>query len=285
MGHPTRSMADETALMVDEPRFIADRSRSIVDGPRRDEYRRRSLVEGPLAVLDDPGCIDPRTVATDKPDDSVGPMGGGIDGAAAARELLASDERLRKKIFLFAYGKTKELNAAKDLAHEAMIRVIDPERSPWDPAAQPSLLNHAGSVMNSLVASQRRGERRHPFVSHDPKLDRRVDGAPSPEARLLEVEDYAETMAQLRFWMDELRARLEGDALALGKIALVYEGIDDADEQAERLGCTRRDVYRANERIAYHANLVKRAGHKPPPRDTRGFVALAAPSEGSESEP
>jgi DNA-directed RNA polymerase specialized sigma24 family protein len=212
-------------------------------------------------------------------------MGGGVDGAKAARELLASDERLRKKIFAFAYDRTKELNAAKDLAHEAIVRVIDPERSPWDPAAQPKLLNHVGSVMNSLVANRRRGEMRHPFVRHEPERDRRVDGAPSPEARLLEVEDHSETMAQLRFWMDELRARLEGDALALGKIALLYEGVDDADAQAARLGCARRDVYRANERIAYHVNLVKRAGHKPPPHDTRGFVALAAPSEESESEP
>jgi hypothetical protein len=212
-------------------------------------------------------------------------VGGEIDGAKAARELLASDERLRKKIFVFAYKRTHELNAAKELVHEAMIRVIDPERSPWDPTAQPNLLRHVGSVMNSLVANQRRADQRHPTVSHDPALDRRIDDAPSPEARLLEVEDRTETMAQLRFWMVELRARLEGDALALGKIALLYEGIDGGDEQAARLGCTRDDVYRANERIAYHVNLVKRAGHKPPPHDTRGFVALAGRSEESESEP
>jgi len=65
--------------------------------------------------------------------------------------------------------------------------------------------------------------------------------------------------ARLQGWMKDLLERLAGDTIALGKIELMREGIDDAAEQAARLGCTTKDIYRANERIAYHVDLVKNA--------------------------
>jgi hypothetical protein len=63
-------------------------------------------------------------------------------------------------------------------------------------------------------------------------------------------------------WLDKLLIRLAGDEIALGKIELMRDGIDDAAVQAERLGCSVADIYRANERIAYHASIVKRAARK-----------------------
>jgi len=58
---------------------------------------------------------------------------------------------------------------------------------------------------------------------------------------------------------------LAGDNLALGKIDLLYQGIEDADEQAAILKCTVGDIYLANRRIAYQVELVKKEAAARPP--------------------
>jgi hypothetical protein len=166
---------------------------------------------------------------------------------------------LRHIVWEWAYSLTENLADAGELAQEGMTRAIDPKESPWDPEKQPSLVLHVGSLMNSLAANRRRGEKRHKSVSYKPKLDARVDPDPTPEEQAERVED----LARLQGWMNDLLARLAGDTIALGKIKLMREGIDDAAEQAARLGCTTKDVYRANERIAYHVGLVKKASRAP----------------------
>jgi hypothetical protein len=140
-----------------------------------------------------------------------------------------------------------------------MTKAIDPNDSPWDPEKQPSLLLHVGSLMNSAAANPRRGEKRHKAASYKPKLDTRVDPAPTPEQEIERAED----LVRLRGWLQDLFVRLAGDTIALGKIELMREGIDHASEQAARLGCTTKDIYRANERIAYHVDFVKNASRGP----------------------
>ena len=39
-------------------------------------------------------------------------------------------------------------------------------------------------------------------------------------------------------------------------LQLEEEGVHDASVQAERMGCTVRDIYRARERIAHHRDAV-----------------------------
>jgi hypothetical protein len=181
-----------------------------------------------------------------------------VAGARAAKELLGRDERLRKKIFLHAYSLTRNVHDAKELAQTGIAKVIDPDDSPWDEEAQPNLLLHVGSVMNGLASNKNRGDGRHPVVALDPGKDRRVDPGPTPEERI----DHGEDIARMQGWLDRLIVRLQGDEIALGKIELMREGIDDATEQAARLGCSVKEIYRANERIAYHASIVKRATRK-----------------------
>jgi DNA-directed RNA polymerase specialized sigma24 family protein len=185
---------------------------------------------------------------------SVARVGDRVAGARAAADLLRQDERLRKKIVVYAYRLTKNLADAKDLAHEAMSKAVDPEASPWDPEKQPKLLDHIGSIVNSLVANRRRGDGRHPSEAFDPDMHRLRDPQPTQLDALL----AAEGVARYRIWMDLLRERLRGDRIALGKIDLMYEGVDDAGQQADRLNCTVDDIYAANRRITYHAELVKR---------------------------
>jgi hypothetical protein len=183
-----------------------------------------------------------------------------VAGAKAAIALLEREPRLRKKIFAHAYSLTRNLEDAKDLSQAAIAKAIDPEDSPWDPDKQPNLLFHVGSLMNTAAFNRHRGEARHRTVRYEPSKDHTVDPEPTPEERI----EHAEEMARLQGWLDKLLVRLAGDTVALGKIELMREGIDDAAEQAARLHCSVEDIYRASERIAYHASIVKRAAAKEP---------------------
>ena len=181
---------------------------------------------------------------------------GVVENARAAAEGLR-DERLRKGIVALAYRLTGNPIDARDLAQEAMVRAIDPLKSPWDPLKQ-TLFLHVGSIMNTLVANRRRAGKRHPtdhhVKVHDPDAFQPADPQPSALEPLLDAEEDV----RFEYWLELLRERLAGDTLALDKIDLVGQGVEDAGEQAKRLRCRVEDIYRANERIAYHADRVKK---------------------------
>jgi hypothetical protein len=196
-------------------------------------------------------------------------------GAEAAGRLLTEDKRLRKRVLAYAYKLTHHVADAKDLAQQAMARASDPERSPWDPDKQPSLLDHIGSLMNSDVANKRRGDKRHPTTPYEDEVSSRL--APSALDRMIGDEE----VDRYRRWMAMLRTRLAGDDVALGKIDLMYQGTDGAAEQADILKCTIDDIYLANRRIAYQVELVKKeaaASSSKRPPDPR-------PDDGPEVEP
>ena len=199
-------------------------------------------------------------------------MADGVAGALAALELLREDAALRKVIVLLAYSLTHNLADAKELAQDAMAKAIDPAGSPWDPDEQPNLKEHLGSLMNSAMANRRRGERRHPFVPYERGKDLRVDPAPTVEQRMVQEDEASELEGE----MVVLRARLAGDTIALGKIDLLYRGIDDAATQAEHLKCAVAEIYQASKRIAYHVERIKEA---------RGRTVRAAPEGPRAPEP
>jgi DNA-directed RNA polymerase specialized sigma24 family protein len=211
-------------------------------------------------------------------------MGDRIAGAKAAQKLLASDERLRKKIFVYAYSLTRDLGDAKDLAQEGMAKVIDPQASPWAPDVKPDLFMHVGSVMNSIAANRRRADARHPTEFYDKEKHERADPTPNAEEMMVDVETRAEVDARLKRWVDELRRRLVGHPVALGKIDLLYEGVEDTAQQAARLGCTVKDVYGANERIAYHVAQMRKAGRGHPSHASRASRAKGPPDVESQDE-
>ncbi len=203
-------------------------------------------------------------------------MGDRIAGAQAARAQLARDARLRKQIILRAYAVTGNMADANDLAQQAMMRAIDPEGSPWDPAREPSLLVHLGSLINSRLANLRRGAGRHPV---DPFDEAAVPtDQPGPEASILARDARAEFEA----WLVELQRRLDGDGIALAKLDLALEGVDRAEDQAARLGCSLEDIRSAARRIAYHARIVKSSRPRPAEPRAKGDLPVPAPEEGSE---
>ncbi len=187
-------------------------------------------------------------------------MGDRKAGAEAAGKLLKEDARLRKKILGHAYKLTRNLADAQDLAQDAIAKACDPERSPWDRDKQPSLFLHIGSIINSDLANKRRAEERHPAEPYDDESRARLE--PTALDRLIGAED----VATYRRWMARLRVALAGDDLALGKIDLLYQEIEDAAEQAAILKCTVDDIYLANRRIAYQVELVKKEAAARPPR-------------------
>lgn len=185
-------------------------------------------------------------------------MGDRVAGAEAARALLKDDRELRKRIVGYALTLTRDPHDAKDLAQAAIAKVIDPNRSPWDRTKQPNLFLHVGSVMNNLTANARRAQKRHPFESYEEA----GDPQPHPAGTLPAPTGDDEDIRRLQGWMDDLLARLEGDDIATGKIRLQYDGVVDASKQAAALECKVKDIYLANERIAYHVGIIRKAASK-----------------------
>jgi DNA-directed RNA polymerase specialized sigma24 family protein len=270
--------------VVEGTRFIADKPRFVAEGARRVGDKERFVVVGARWHGHEVRSLDDGSLEIHVPSGSVASMGDRIAGAKAAQKLLASDERLRKKIFVYAYSLTRDIGDAKDLAQEGMAKVVDPQASPWAPDVQPDLFMHVGSVMNSIVANRRRADARHPTESYDKKKHASADPAPNAEEILVDADTRAEVSARLKRWVDELRRRLVGHPVALGKIDLLYEGVEDTAQQAARLGCTVKDVYGANERIAYHVAQMRKAGRGHPPHASRASRAKGPPDVESQDE-
>ncbi len=197
-----------------------------------------------------------------------------VQNARAAAARLRDDAGLRKRIVAYAYKVTRNLAEAKDLAQEAMMRAIDPDRSPWDPAKQPDLFLHIGSIINTIIWDRRRAEERHPVDA----VDTNDVLHPDPQPRALELMQRGEENARYEYWLELLVDRLASDTVALDVLRLTDDGIDGAAAQAADLHRTVEEIYAANRRIAYHIERVKKEApdgrpsppQAPPPGPTPG---------------
>jgi DNA-directed RNA polymerase specialized sigma24 family protein len=174
--------------------------------------------------------------------------------------LLEGDTALAKKLVGYANRKTRDMTRATDAAQEAVARMLEGRGSyRWDPTRK-SLLNHLADVVDTVVANERRRaatRREKPIdrASDDdgkPHSDRHPDSRPNAEQQAASIE---ERQTELRL-AAEVMTRVEKDPVIPGMLALEEEGIHDAAEQARRLGCTVKDIYRARERLAYHRDAV-----------------------------
>jgi hypothetical protein len=148
---------------------------------------------------------------------------------------------------------------ANDFVQEAIKRVLE-GRYPWSKATCPELVDHLGSVVNTLVsnrATSAAARRERPLEpGHVEVL---ADGAPTVEEATAEHEAELDLEARAERRMRALRVRIRGDEVALVVLDLFERGVTDAGDQAEAAGRPRAEIDRARRRIGYHAQAVKHA--------------------------
>jgi DNA-directed RNA polymerase specialized sigma24 family protein len=142
---------------------------------------------------------------------------------------------------------------ADDLAADALERVIDPDDSPWE---KRTFLTHMKFVMRQVWDQQRRAvrfEREIPDedvtrgkkgVGREPPADEELD-------RRREVAIFRELAASM---LGEI-----GDKHPLARqcFELGCKGTDEPAEQAQILGCTVDQVYKALEILRYHGRRIR----------------------------
>jgi hypothetical protein len=199
------------------------------------------------------------------------PHGPGSPTYEAIRALLQRPD-LRARLVRHAYARCRSASDANDFVQEAITRVLE-GRYPWSPAACPELVDHLGSVVNTLVwnrSTSAAAARERPLLPDH--VDGRADRAPTQEERLLERETALDVAARAERRMRDLRERVRGDEVALAVLDLFERGVTDPGDQAREAGRPRAEIDRARRRIGYHAEAVKRAETLPeaPPSTREG---------------
>jgi DNA-directed RNA polymerase specialized sigma24 family protein len=167
---------------------------------------------------------------------------------AALREGRG-EEALHKYALQLMSGNEAD---AEDLLQEAIVCMVDPEHGmAWEPDRYRAL-THARFVMKTLAKSRWRGARK--------KRERPTDWATVDETIAGDARPTDEVVAQAE---QLVRDRERGVKLRERLAPLVQRvfderctGEDDVREIARRCGCDVKEVYRAGESIAYHAEQV-----------------------------
>jgi non-ribosomal peptide synthetase component F len=164
--------------------------------------------------------------------------------------------QLMADLVLFGTKKKRLSPAyAEEMASEAIARVCDPRRSPWDPSRGAKMLTHLAWVLESVLEHDRAKRKRR-------KTDLAGDDAPEPPPDSDGDPDVRagrdETLAELR---DKLFAAVAKRPLALQLLALEEaEQISDIDTQVSRTGATRAQVYEARRVLADAARTILAEG-------------------------
>jgi hypothetical protein len=155
---------------------------------------------------------------------------------------------------LFAYGTSKmRMNPAdaEQVAQEALRRFVDPKYAGWDREKEPSLFRHLGSIFNGVVRDMRTKKgfnQERPSSDGDPPGG--PDGAPSPEERVLLAD-------QIRLAVGRMLELSAGKKLVQDVIMLMAEEVDEAAEQAKRLGLPVARIYEARRSVTELVEVVR----------------------------
>ena len=156
---------------------------------------------------------------------------------------------------LVAYGIVHHrlsLEDAEQVAQEALGRFFDPAYAAYDPQTHNDLLRFLRSTVNGIVVNQHR--RQASSADWFVRSVGLVETEPSPE-------DYAIAAEHAHIVLEKLTQRTAADPLARRIIATTLDGIHGATEQAETLGVSIEEVYRARRRIKdYLAAVVGNLG-------------------------
>jgi DNA-directed RNA polymerase specialized sigma24 family protein len=183
-------------------------------------------------------------------------MAEGDGGPRERARAAVQSEGVRFKLFRIAMWRTRSPAESEDLVQSALVRVLDPEASPWNPDGAISFVAHVGSVINSLAANAARSFHSHRVVIDADRAgdEGAADGAPLADEAISEHEERAR-LARLG---GELRALLEArDPEAARVYTAILEGIEGHAAIAAHAQCTPRAVRYAYDRIAYHAERIR----------------------------
>jgi DNA-directed RNA polymerase specialized sigma24 family protein len=186
----------------------------------------------------------------------------------APSSLLALAEygkpEVARKLIRYANWRTRDVDEAKDLVADALMRVCDPDDKPWDPQAR-SFFRHFRRVMDDdAIEAARTGPGRFEVSrlqgkddeNDDDVFDRVVHRVPGPDAQL----NAGRRLAWLREMMDILVARIgRKDPLSMRIWRLVCDKKlhDEPEEYAEALGVHVTEIYEALRRLRYHGAKVR----------------------------
>jgi hypothetical protein len=180
-------------------------------------------------------------------------MGEPEAAASDPRAALRGDPSVGRRLLGYAFNRTRDGARAEDVAQEAIKRMLEGKGfTRWDPSGK-ALLPHLFDIVDSIVGNENTRASRRREVASDPERDEnKRDSDANIEARAVRAEedDLTQRLA------DRVMARVEKDPVIPGMLAAEQEGIDGAAEQAERLGCTVKDIRRARERLAHHRGAV-----------------------------
>jgi hypothetical protein len=169
------------------------------------------------------------------------------------RSVLRRDCTIAKMFVSYAWKCTGDGARAVDAAQEAIARVIEGKRWYARKSDKKELFGHLADVVDTVVANEKRRAYRRREVAPNPERDeKKRDSDANIEVRAARAEDDDRRQRLA----DRVMARVEKDAIIPGMLVLEQEGIGGAAEQAERLGCTHKEIYRARERLAHHRDVV-----------------------------
>lgn len=165
-----------------------------------------------------------------------------------AAALVAAQDwaRIRVDLLRFACRIARSKQAADELVQEALARVIDPERDPWDPEVEPLLARHMMRIIDKI----HRGDREKAAVRRDPRNVAAVEArttqrSATPEDAALAAEREQEAKSTL----DEVKVDLAGDTVALEVIDQSERGVDRPADQAKATGRSIAEILNARKRV------------------------------------
>lgn len=169
-------------------------------------------------------------------DDRAEPLPESIDWKSTSEQLVAFARRRHRL--------TAE--EAEQDAQEAIRRFFDPDYVRFDPAAHGTLLEFLGSIVNAIVANRRRrGSSSKAFLGWGTD-----DGEPmTPEDIAIAREHAGRVVAKLV-------ERTERAPVVARLLAVLLEGVEGIENEAERVGVSVAEIEKARRRLKAHVEVI-----------------------------
>jgi hypothetical protein len=171
---------------------------------------------------------------------------------------------VRARMLKIAYGRTRSVAEAKDLAQDVAEHLLS-GKSPWTPdpgspvlEQREAFLTHVSLLIRRFHIDRLRSrEVRTRTELPEDFADRAGDGRMTHEQAAVDLEWEHEHERRAATWTAALRERMADDKEALAVLDQHELGVHEAEEQAAALRWKLARVVLAKRRIAYHAPIVR----------------------------